>query len=266
MSDSTYAIEPFTFSRQVAADGLAESSKKHWIHALIEVDITKSHSRLRELKQEVGQSLSFTGFIIYCCARAVDENKHMHAYRDWRNRLILFDEVDVFTPIERLAEGRYEVHHTIIRAANRKSIPEIHKEIRQAQSEQAVETVIVRNSKLYMAMPAFVRRFFYRVITGSPHLLKKHAGTVLVTSVGMFGSGVGWGIPIAAHTVTVTVGGTASRPVMRDAQIENREHLCLTLTFDHDIIDGAPAARFAQRFKELIESGAGLFEDEAVRT
>jgi hypothetical protein len=32
----------------------------------------------------------------------------------------------------------------------------------------------------------------------------------------------------------------------------------MTLMFDHDIIDGAPAARFTQRLKELIESGYGL--------
>jgi hypothetical protein len=33
-----------------------------------------------------------------------------------------------------------------------------------------------------------------------------------------------------------------------------------TPSFDHDIIDGAPAARFTQRLKELIESGYGLPE------
>ena len=40
--------------------------------------------------------------------------------------------------------------------------------------------------------------------------------------------------------------------------LEVREYLCLTLTLDHDLIDGAPAARFARRLTELIESGAGL--------
>ncbi|MBE2235883.1 MAG: 2-oxo acid dehydrogenase subunit E2, partial [Anaerolinea sp.] len=30
------------------------------------------------------------------------------------------------------------------------------------------------------------------------------------------------------------------------------------VTFDHDIIDGAPAARFIQRMAELVEAGAGL--------
>ena len=35
-------------------------------------------------------------------------------------------------------------------------------------------------------------------------------------------------------------------------------HSVLTVSFDHNVIDGAPAARFTQRLKELIESGYGL--------
>ncbi|MBW6536876.1 MAG: 2-oxo acid dehydrogenase subunit E2 [Mariniphaga sp.] len=35
---------------------------------------------------------------------------------------------------------------------------------------------------------------------------------------------------------------------------ENREHICLTLSFDHDIVDGAPAARFIRHLKRQIES------------
>lgn len=43
-----------------------------------------------------------------------------------------------------------------------------------------------------------------------------------------------------------------------DGQIAIPEYLSLTISVDHDIIDGAPAARFAQRLKDLIESGYGL--------
>lgn len=32
------------------------------------------------------------------------------------------------------------------------------------------------------------------------------------------------------------------------------------MSFDHDIVDGAPAARFAQRWKELVERADGLGE------
>jgi pyruvate/2-oxoglutarate dehydrogenase complex dihydrolipoamide acyltransferase (E2) component len=36
--------------------------------------------------------------------------------------------------------------------------------------------------------------------------------------------------------------------------------LDLTVAFDHDVVDGAPAARFVKRLVELIESGYGLEE------
>lgn len=41
-------------------------------------------------------------------------------------------------------------------------------------------------------------------------------------------------------------------------KIEIRERLNLTLSFDYDIIDGAPAARFLARLKELVEDGFEL--------
>jgi pyruvate/2-oxoglutarate dehydrogenase complex dihydrolipoamide acyltransferase (E2) component len=56
----------------------------------------------------------------------------------------------------------------------------------------------------------------------------------------------------------ITLGGVAEKPAVVDGQIEVREYLSRTVSFDHDIVDGAPAARFTQRFKELIEAGYGL--------
>jgi len=60
------------------------------------------------------------------------------------------------------------------------------------------------------------------------------------------------------HSLSVMVGGIAHEPGVVEGRIEAREYLDLTLSFDHNIVDGAPAARFAQRFAELIESGYGL--------
>jgi pyruvate/2-oxoglutarate dehydrogenase complex dihydrolipoamide acyltransferase (E2) component len=47
-------------------------------------------------------------------------------------------------------------------------------------------------------------------------------------------------------------------------RVEPREYLCLTLTMDHDVIDGASAARLANHFKQLIETGSGV-HDEATK-
>jgi pyruvate/2-oxoglutarate dehydrogenase complex dihydrolipoamide acyltransferase (E2) component len=87
---------------------------------------------------------------------------------------------------------------------------------------------------------------------------KKYGGTV-----GMFGRGLGWAIPFNDHTLDITLGGIAAKPSVMDGQLATREYLCMTLSFDHTIIDGAPAARFTQRLKDLIESGYGLSESEA---
>jgi hypothetical protein len=49
-------------------------------------------------------------------------------------------------------------------------------------------------------------------------------------------------IPFNDHTLDLTLGGIASKPSVVDGQIAIREYLCMTLSFDHTIIDGAPAA------------------------
>lgn len=93
---------------------------------------------------------------------------------------------------------------------------------------------------------------------------KKYGGTVGITAVGMFGKGGGWGIPLNDHPLDLTLGGIAEKPGVVDGQIALREYLAITLSFDHSIIDGAPAARFSVRLRELIESGYGLCEGEQV--
>jgi pyruvate dehydrogenase E2 component (dihydrolipoamide acetyltransferase) len=44
------------------------------------------------------------------------------------------------------------------------------------------------------------------------------------------------------------------KPVVRDGQVVARQMWTLSLTFDHRLVDGAPAARFLQRVKQLVEN------------
>jgi pyruvate/2-oxoglutarate dehydrogenase complex dihydrolipoamide acyltransferase (E2) component len=261
MSEGSYTVKNFPPTRQATVDLLTAASRKHMIHGLIEVDVTRLRRRMSEIKSNTGESISFTGYIIYCCAQAVGLNKHMQAYRDWRGRLILFDEVDVSTAVERQVGGKKRVIPTIIRSANQKSVAQIHADIRRAQNERPEEAGVFQAIRLYLLIPAFIRGWFFRILDRAPHLMKKNGGTIMVTSVGMFGRGAGWGLPVASHTLNVTVGSIVPRLMMIDGNIEEREHLCLTISFNHDLVDGAPAARFIQQFKELIESAIGL-EDE----
>jgi pyruvate/2-oxoglutarate dehydrogenase complex dihydrolipoamide acyltransferase (E2) component len=56
----------------------------------------------------------------------------------------------------------------------------------------------------------------------------------------------------------ITLGGIGEKPGVVDGHIAIREYLSMTISFDHDMIDGAPVARFTHRLKDLIESGYGL--------
>ncbi len=98
-----------------------------------------------------------------------------------------------------------------------------------------------------------------------PFILQSSDGTCGITAVGMLGKGIGWGIPYPTpHSLFLTLGGLSQKPGVVDGQIAIREYLQLTVCFDHDIIDGAPAARFVTRLKELIESGFGLLDQEGM--
>jgi len=260
MMDTEWTIKPFPPIRKATIDLLSAASNKHMIHGFIEVDITKPRLLINKAKEIKDKKISLTGYIIYCCAKTIDHNKHMHACRDWKNRLILFDEVDVSTTIERIIEGRSEVVPTIIRAANKKSILDINKDIRKAQSVDLDKSGVYRYIKWYLALPGIIRKLIFRILDRMPHHMKKYSGTVMVTSVGMFGSGHGWGLPVASHTLNITIGGIGNKVSLAEGKVENREYICITVSFDHDIIDGAPAARFIERFKNYVENGEGLSE------
>ncbi|MGQ9490422.1 MAG: dihydrolipoamide acetyltransferase family protein [Anaerolineae bacterium] len=54
------------------------------------------------------------------------------------------------------------------------------------------------------------------------------------------------------------VGRIVEKPVARDGAVVIRPMITLSLSFDHRIVDGAPAARFLQRVKQLVERPMAL--------
>ncbi|MEE4197460.1 MAG: 2-oxo acid dehydrogenase subunit E2 [Bacteroidales bacterium] len=241
--------------RRATIGVLKAARRKNMIHSIIEVDITNARENIRKIKQETKKYISFTGYIIYCVSKAVDENKIMHAYRNKKNQLILFNDVDISTTIERKIDNNSEVVAMIVRGANHKTIAEISEEIKSEKEKDLSEAEVFRSINLFLAIPSLIRQLVFRFLDKSPRFMKKKAGTILVTSANMIGSGAGWGIPVATHTLNITIGGIVDRIVEQNRQFEKRQHLCLTFSFDHDIIDGAPAARFIRNIKKIIESG-----------
>lgn len=252
MKNADYQVIPFPKIRRLMEDGGRLGRQKHLVHGLFEMDVTEVRRLIHEHRAQTGEGISFTAFVIACLGQAVDRHKPIQAYRAWGGKLVLFDAVDVNTMFEVEVAGQKIIRPHTIRTANKKTLREIHNEIRAFQANHT-ESREGKFISWFVLLPGFLRRFFLRILFKNPHWLKGMNGTVSLTSVGMFGQGGGWGIPVSNHTLQVTLGGIAQRPVLVNEQIETRQVLCVTISFDHDIVDGAPAARFAHSLKELIE-------------
>jgi len=108
---------------------------KHSVYGLLEVDVTVVRQFIAAHKARTGEALSFTGYLTFCLARAVDEDTSVQAYLKGRKHLVVFDDVDVGLMVEREIGGvRAPIGH-VIRRANHKSFPEIHQEIRAVQTQ-----------------------------------------------------------------------------------------------------------------------------------
>jgi pyruvate/2-oxoglutarate dehydrogenase complex dihydrolipoamide acyltransferase (E2) component len=181
----------------------------------------------------------------------------------------MFDDVDVGLPVEREINGKRTPIGYVIRGANHKTFEEIHKEIRAVQTKPASPSRgMPRWLQTGLLLPAPFSTLFVALLRAAirhdPTITVAQAGTVGVTSVGMFGKGhgTGWGFTPPMHSVFLIVGGIARKPAVVDDRIEPREILNLTVGFNHDVVDGGPAARFVRRLVELIESGQGLPQTE----
>ena len=256
-----YRIAPYPRMRRLEINLARLSHRKNLIRGLVEVDITRARRFLREEKARTGETLSFTAFVAACLGQAVAENWQVQASLNWRGQIVLYDEVDVSILVEREHGGRkFPVAH-IVRAANRKSVRAIHEEIR-AEQAKPMSGKEVQQVRILTLLPSFVRQISLIYISKHPRLRKQYMGTVGLTAIGMFGNRGGWGLDVPFHSLGVVVGGIATRPALVEGKVEAHEYLSLTITFDHALLDGAPAARFTQRLCDLIEDAYGLLESE----
>jgi pyruvate dehydrogenase E2 component (dihydrolipoamide acetyltransferase) len=92
--------------------------------------------------------------------------------------------------------------------------------------------------------------------SGKIHPDEMKDGTFTITNLGMYDIDAFTPIINLPECAVLGVGRIVPKQVVVDADTEQlaiRHMLFLSLTFDHRLVDGAPAARFLQRVKQLIE-------------
>ncbi|HSB64984.1 MAG TPA: 2-oxo acid dehydrogenase subunit E2 [Anaerolineales bacterium] len=252
--------------RRIWVNTLELSWPAHAMFGLLEVDVTEARRIIADYKQRTGETLSFAGFLTYCLAHAVDEDKSIQAYRKGDKHLLLCDDVNVGLMVERTVGEKTALMGHVIQGANHKTYREIHDEIRRVQTEPVPPGRGMPNwFRSLMLLPWPLSKLVLSLLRlnsrRDPTVSISMGGTVALTSVGLFGGGhSGWGLSPTLHPLGLVVGGIAWKPAVVEGKIEPREILNLTVTFDHDIVDGGPATRFVKRLLELIESGYGLSE------
>jgi pyruvate/2-oxoglutarate dehydrogenase complex dihydrolipoamide acyltransferase (E2) component len=220
------------------------------LHHLVTVDVTMA----RHLITAAGSGVSFTAFVAASVARAAAEQPGVHAYLDWRGRLVTHSHADVVVPVEvRTSPGPFAMP-CVVRDADIRGVADISAELRAGAADPRSTksgATFERWSRL-ARVPGLARAWY--TLLGRSARGRGLIGTIAVTPAGTPGTGGGFAVvPSALMPLQVVIGGVTERPHATGTLIDRHEAVDLAVTFDHDIVDGASAGRFVARLRELIE-------------
>lgn len=248
-----HRIEPFPQTRNLILDIVHEGLKKHTIHATFDADVTDFLEWRVQRRREGGEACSLTTFVTSCFARVVGEHPEIQAYRaGLGKKLVIFDDVDVLMVVEKELDGGKIPWFYTIRACNRKSAIELDRAISSKKDEGLHESRRSREIQWYTRQPVFVRRLLWLFPRHNPFVLKYFAGTVAVTSFGAYTKGQMAGLPITPMTLTLAIGSVDTKVEYRNGAAVERKIIKLTVSADHEIVDGAPGARLIRQLRKLI--------------
>jgi pyruvate/2-oxoglutarate dehydrogenase complex dihydrolipoamide acyltransferase (E2) component len=253
-----FRVERISAERRMVIDVVRLAAGQSTIHGLIEVDVTGLRRALRDQPRRP----TVTGFAISVLGQAVSECPKVNVRHAGRH-IVYFNEVDVVVTMERKLDDDVVPLPVVVMDAAAKSPAEVTAELRAARDRAVSEPVDTRGTNSLRRLPPVVRRWGARSLSRMPAAAARFGPPIGVTSLGMIGPG--WGIPLSPVTVMVTIGGLTRRVVLLDGAVTEREFLPLTLSFDHTVIDGAPAARFTQTLRHLLESSAAAATSPAKR-
>jgi len=188
--------------------------------------------RMREgfVAQEktIGVRISYTDILVYALCKAIKTNPVINSSLI-DNQIVLWEDINMGVAVA-VGEGAESgLIVPVVKNADRKSLVELSLEIK-ALTEKA------RTGKL---LPDDVS-----------------GGTFTLTNLGAVGGGYGFGTPIInqPQSAILASGAISERAVVRNGQIVIRPILTYSFTYDHRVIDGAPASRFITQLTQLLEN------------
>ncbi|HKV45757.1 MAG TPA: dihydrolipoamide acetyltransferase family protein, partial [bacterium] len=133
-------------------------------------------------------------------------------------------------------------------------LPEIHIGVAVALDEGLVVPVVRHADRATLGqISAAVRDLSERARASRLRPEEMQGGTFTVTNLGMFDVDAFTPVLNPPEAGILGVGRLHRRPIAVGDRIEVRSLMVLSLTFDHRVVDGAPAAQFLQRVKFILE-------------
>ena len=190
-----------------------------------EVDGTNMATWRARSKKECADSgtpvPSFNAILVSLAAKALQVHPRLNAKQSGE-AIQLLGNINVGLAVD----TEHGLMVVVVKDADKKVVAEISSEI-NAMAERAVN-----------------RKSSVEDLTGS---------TFTITNLGMFG--VDYFTPIInpPEMAILGIGRMQEKLVIKEGKVTQRNMLGLSLTFDHRLVDGAPAARFLQTIGTLIE-------------
>lgn len=227
----TAVYRPLSPARRVTAQRMAANAHAA-PHVTLFTDADAAHLVVarEQIGAELGEKISYNALLVAICARALREHPDMNA--SWADALpdhpgqpgvVQHSGVHIGLAVD-TPRGLFV---PVLRDAGAKSLAQIHREL----------NALVARTLEGRASPDELR-----------------GGTFTITNLGMFEVDGFTPIINLPEAAILGVGRITKRAVVTDGDVVvARPTMTLSLSFDHRVVDGAPAARFLQRIKQLIE-------------
>ena len=191
----------------------------------LEVDVTDAQQRRRKASKETGKTITMADVLVKACAEALKRVPALNTVLSNGN-VLYFDEINIGLAVA-LDDGLIV---PVVRNVGEKDISQIADQTRDLSTRAREGTLLPDD------------------VVG---------GTFTISVLGT----VDGFTPILnpGQSALLGVGRSAEKPVVRSGEIVVREMMTLSLTADHQVIDGAIAASFLRRLQQMVERPAALF-------
>ena len=209
---------PLEGARKVTAQRMAESIQHAPQLTLVkEADITEASKQVEKAGYSVGGKLPYllhTFMLIKAAAKALKDNPILNSTLN-QDRIEIFDSINIGIAVA---------------------------------TDQGLVVAVLKDAdkKPFNQIAAEAEQLILKAIRGKLDIDDVSDGTFTITNMGSYGISIFTPIINPPQAAILGVGQPEDRPAVLEGKIVVRRILPLSLTFDHRITDGVPAAKFLQ--------------------